>query len=162
MTPQTPAASCARHLSSPIANFKVVNMRHLSRLLLAGVVAGLTACTSLPSQHCATGFKPMTSALIYFGANIPQGGSVSPAEWQDFLDAVVTPRFPDGFSVWSAAGQWRSAAGTIEQEASRVLNILHQGGASEAQALDEIASSYRQRFQQEAVLHAESRVCARF
>lgn len=136
-------------------------MHFISRLLPACVVVGLTACASPPSLRCGDDFKPMISALVYFGANTPQG-RVSPAEWQEFVDQVISPRFPDGFSVWSAAGQWRSAAGAIEREASWVLNVVHHGRGAESQALDEIARSYRQRFAQQAVLRAESPVCARF
>ncbi len=103
----------------------------------------------------------MVSTLVYFGANTPDG-SVAPAEWQDFVDAEVTPRFPDGFSFWSASGQWRSSSGVIEREPSRVLNVVHAGRADESRALDEIARAYRERFQQESVLHLETQGCARF
>lgn len=133
------------------------------RVLFAGAVACLAACAT-PQQSgygCAAGFHPVVSAYLYFGANTPDG-SVSDAQWQVFLDDVVTPRFPDGFSVWSANGQWRSAGGTIEREAARVLNVVHSGGTDESRALAEIAGAYRDRYQQESVLDVETPGCARF
>src|SRR5262245_20410541 len=39
---------------------------------------------------------------LYFGRSIPGGGQVSDNEWEKFLADVVTPRFPDGFTILNA------------------------------------------------------------
>lgn len=103
----------------------------------------------------------MKSELLYFGATGP-GGHVSEPEWQAFLADTVTPRFPDGLSVWSASGQWRARTGEINREDSRILNIVHPGGPSQDRSFEEIVSAYKSRFRQESVLRVRSPVCAGF
>lgn len=103
----------------------------------------------------------MQSELLYFGATGP-GGQVSEQEWQAFLADTVTPRFPDGLSVWSASGQWRSSSMEINREDSRILNIVHPGGPSQDRSFQEIVSAYKLRFRQESVLRVQTPVCAGF
>jgi hypothetical protein len=97
-------------------------------VIRAVVVAALlvAGCASMP--ECPAGERTVVSEVLYFGTARPQG-VVSAAEWSDFLRDEVTPRFPSGFSVWDAAGQWRSAAGTIDREASHVISVVHNGDA---------------------------------
>ncbi|MGH6636071.1 MAG: DUF3574 domain-containing protein, partial [Gammaproteobacteria bacterium] len=59
-----------------------------------------------------------------FGTAKP-GGSVTSQEWQEFMNQVVTPHFPEGLTSWEASGQWQSVTGVIEREASHVLHIVH-------------------------------------
>jgi len=61
--------------------------------------------------------------VIYFARNRPDGGTVSGAEWQEFLDQVVTPRFPMGLTVVEATGQWRDRSGAVERERAEVLTV---------------------------------------
>jgi Protein of unknown function (DUF3574) len=70
---------------------------------LAALMLALAACASvLPGEGDA-----MTATRLYFGLSIPGGGTVSDADWRDFLAHEVTPRFPDGLTVNEARGQWR-------------------------------------------------------
>lgn len=103
----------------------------------------------------------MVGEMLYFGTDKP-GGTVSAEDWQEFLAEVVTPRFPRGLSVWRASGQWKSDAGSIVSESSYVLNIVHAGGASEEQLLDEVANAYKTKFRQESVLRVRAAVCVTF
>ena len=41
----------------------------------------------------------MVRDVVYFGRNRPEGGTVGDDEWNRFLEQVVTPRFPDGYTV---------------------------------------------------------------
>ena len=94
------------------------------------------------------------SDTLYFGMSRP-GGGVSEAEWKDFLAEVVTPRFPGGFTVWKAEGQWRDKAGKVGREPSRVLQVLHLDGPVDEKAVQEIREGYKKRFAQESVLRVE-------
>ncbi|MBK8150387.1 MAG: DUF3574 domain-containing protein [Acidobacteria bacterium] len=49
---------------------------------------------------------------LYFGFDRKEQTQVSEDEWEKFLAEEVTPRFPDGFTVISAIGQYRGADGT--------------------------------------------------
>ncbi|MGN6393686.1 MAG: DUF3574 domain-containing protein [Gemmatimonadales bacterium] len=100
--------------------------------------------------------------VVYFGRNRPDGGTVSDADWQAFLDQVVTPRFPAGFSVVEATGQWRGRSGVVEHERTEVLTVLHAGNETDRRAVAELAAEYKRRFHQEAVLRERTPACARF
>lgn len=103
----------------------------------------------------------MVSEKLYFGTHKPTG-TVTTEDWQAFLSDVVTPKFPQGLSVWRASGQWKSDAGPIVREDSYVLSVVHSGASAEDQALAAIASAYKTKFQQEAVLRVRGAVCVTF
>jgi hypothetical protein len=84
---------------------------------------------------------------------------VTPEEWNQFLGEVVTPRFPQGLTAWQASGQWRSGSGSIVQEPTYVLTLIHPASPSHASAIQDIAEAYKLRFGQEAVLQVRTDVC---
>jgi|ERR1051325_1531948 hypothetical protein len=108
----------------------------------------LTACATVP--------PPVEHAVIadrlFCGRSIPGGGSVSDEQWNAFMRDVVTPRFPNGLTVWRAEGQWRDKEGEIVREPVMIIEILHPFAAEFDRSITEIADEYRKRFQQEAVL----------
>jgi hypothetical protein len=132
--------------------------------LTAGCAAPATttpAQTGPGSIACPGDALAMVSESLYFGTSKPKG-VVTAEDWQAFLNEVVTPKFPQGLSVWRAAGQWKSEAGPVISEASYVLNIVHAGTSPEDQALSDVVNNYKSKFQQEAVLRVRARVCASF
>jgi hypothetical protein len=139
-----------------------------SRTMLGGILAIATACTAQPSPGpipvtaCARGDTALVRDVVYFGRNRPSGGSVSDAEWQGFLNEVVTPRFPAGLTVVEATGQWKGQSGVVEQEHSEIVTLLHGGDDAARRSVAEIAAEYKRRFQQEAVLRERTPTCARF
>ena len=86
-----------------------------ARPLGALIALALAGCASAPAPSCAPGQQAMRAELLYFGTATPRG-TVSPEDWRHFVDEVVTPRFPDGLTVWPAGGQWRSAQGEAVHE----------------------------------------------
>ncbi len=128
----------------------------LAALLACAQLLG--GCASLPQPPCPPGEQSEVSDLLYFGTARP-GGTVSAEEWSQFLQAVVTPRFPAGLTVWKANGQWRSAAGSTEREASYVLSLVHPESESSEAAIRSIVSEYKARFRQEAVLRVKTAAC---
>ena len=128
--------------------------------LLATAFA-LGGCASASAPACGPGRQAMSSELLYFGTAMPQG-SVSPAQWQAFLDAEVTPRFPAGFSAWPAAGQWRGADRALVREPSFVLNVVHAPSAADDAAIDALVQAYKRRFRQESVLRVTGAACVAF
>ena len=114
------------------------------------------------SGGCAAGDTALVRDVVYFGRNRPDGGTVSDAEWQEFLDSVVTPKFPNGFTVVEANGQWKGRSGVVERERSAVVIFLHTGSAADQGAVAEVAGEYKRRFRQEAVLRERTPACARF
>ncbi|MBD2054774.1 DUF3574 domain-containing protein [Oculatella sp. FACHB-28] len=93
-------------------------------------------------------------ADLFFGRNIPDGGEVSEAQFETFLDEVITPRFPAGLTVFEAEGQFQDSTGTIIEEQSKVVRLLLDDTVENEAAIDEIINAYIQRFNQESVLLA--------
>jgi hypothetical protein len=134
------------------------------RSMLPSIVlfSSLLGCASLDAPACHAGEQSMVSEMLYFGMAKPAGGTVSEAEWSEFLRTVVTPRFPAGLTAWPASGQWRGADGRIVREASYVLNLLHPADASAEREVQAIVAEYKTQFAQEAVLRVKSRACTSF
>jgi hypothetical protein len=120
------------------------------------------AVGSLAAASCTVGDTALVRDVIYFGRNRPDGGTVSDGEWQGFLDEVVTPKFPSGLTVVDGTGQWRGQSGVVEQERSEIVTLFHAGDEAARQAVAAVASEYKRRFRQEAVLRERSSTCARF
>ncbi|HEX3274913.1 MAG TPA: DUF3574 domain-containing protein [Gemmatimonadales bacterium] len=111
---------------------------------------------------CPAGDRAMIRDVVYFGRNRPGGGEVGDQEWNRFLEEVVTPRFPNGYTVVAAAGHWRGRGGQVEREQTELLTLLHSGAEPDRQKVAEIAAEYKRRFRQEAVLRERLPACARF
>lgn len=106
---------------------------------------------------CGSTSQSQVRTTLYFGMSRPTG-AVSELEWQLFLRDEVTPRFPDGLTVWDAQGQWNGRRG-IEQERSKVLLLVHPDAAKAHAAVLELIDHYRKKFDQESVLWETAKVC---
>jgi Protein of unknown function (DUF3574) len=144
-------------------------MRYAAPLLALLICSALT---SRPPAHAVQAATPtaapcgdigtlQTRTTLYFGLN-RKGGNVTEAQWQAFLRDEVTPRFPQGFTVWQADGQWRRADGVIEHEHSKVLRLVHEDTPTQHAALAELIGRYKRAYQQESVLWETGSVCAAF
>ena len=92
---------------------------------------------------------------LYFGRGIPGGGTVSDSEWNRFVDEVITPRFPAGFSLSEGWGQWRDLqTGVIGKEQGMTFEVHHPASQADDDAITAIALEYKRRFHQQAVLRA--------
>jgi hypothetical protein len=136
-------------------------MPRLVLLLLCSLEMFFTGCATVQQPACAASEQRSVSELLYFGTAKPMG-VVSTEEWSSFLGGVVTPRFPQGLSAWQAAGQWRSADGSLTRENAFVLYLVHPEGEAADSAIRTIIAEYKARFQQEAVLRVKSYACVSF
>lgn len=121
--------------------------------LFAAVAAAQEPCGALGAAH--------TRTTLYFGLNRADG-RVTASQWKSFVREEVTPRFPQGLTVWEAGGQWRKADGRIVRERSKVLLLVHDDSPSVRGAIAAIVERYKRMFAQEAVLWETARVCAAF
>jgi hypothetical protein len=92
---------------------------------------------------------------LYFGlgpADHPDQG-ISEAQWLDFVDHEVTPRFPAGLSAANMYGQWQGK-GKAEPSRlrSKVLIILYQNNAENRTRIDAIRAAWKQRTGDQSVL----------
>ena len=93
---------------------------------------------------------------LYFGTGKPDGSAVTTQEFEDFVDEIVTPRFPDGLTLLTGDGQWRDSTGVIVEEESNVLILLYPLDDKEANSeIEQIREAYKDAFQQESVLRVD-------
>ena len=140
-----------------------------------GVPAASLALWLLSCAHSPRPFAgdDLVETRLFFGMSRITGDPVRDERarqeweerWQTFLDEVVTPLYPDGLTVLPAIGQWRprhdGEAATMRQY-SRVLLLLHDGGADHDRRIRAIIDRYKQQFDQESVLRVESRARVAF
>lgn len=126
------------------------------------VAVALAGCAtsevpSTPGSPCAS----MVVARIYFGMQYAKG-TVGEGEWRAFVERSVTPRFPDGLTIYEASGQWLDAKGQIVREPTRVVEIMYAEGPAPVQAIAAIAAAYKREYGQESVLVVRQRADACF
>lgn len=89
---------------------------------------------------------------LYFGRNIGTTGRVSDRQFRQFLERVVTPRFPDGLTVYDANGQFLDRSNDLIREPSNVVSLILEDTQTNEQSLHQIIDAYKDQFQQESVL----------
>jgi len=99
---------------------------------------------------------------LFFGLSKPDGSKVTNADFQDFVDEEVTPRFPEGLTVLTGRGQFEETSGTVIKEGSKVLILLYTFSNRSNRDIDEVREAYKYRFQQQSVLRVDSRSCVSF
>jgi hypothetical protein len=133
-----------------------------SRIITAFVYLNLiVGCAAAPPISCPSGEKGSVNELLYFGMAKPSG-VVTSSEWDEFLHTSITPRFPKGFTFWQASGQWQNSGGTITQETSFVVSLVHPDDDQSENAVRSITKEYKSRFNQEAVLRVKGFSCVSF
>ena len=101
-------------------------MRHLLAAVLLLPLLGNSA--SAQPAACSAPLKPQQVAELLLGRKIGDRIGVSEAAWQRFVDREITPRFPDGLTVYDARGQYRdSERSRIVREPSKVVMIVLPG-----------------------------------
>ena len=118
-----------RHLALPAA---------LCLLLLAG-------CDDFREQ------PRLISAKLYFGLS-NGGAEIPPADLAGFIDAVITPWFPGGLTVYHTEGQWQSPENKVIKEKSAVVELIYPDDQEHRDHVLEIIDRYKQRFHQRSVL----------
>ena len=114
------------------------------------------------AERCRPPLQPWTQVELYFGRDLGGEAVVSEEAFRDFLAETVTPLFPDGLSVVDVAGQFRDSKGTIVREPTKLLILLVPDAAGVAPDVETIVAAYKERFDQQSVLHAEQPVCVGF
>ena len=118
--------------------------------------AANAAAAPATTPTCLAGTAPMDRYELYLG------GSVEEKDWQNFLDTEVTGRFPRGFTVVDAHGQWQEPNGQIAKEGTRILIVVVPSNVTAAAYIGAVATAYNDRFDQETTLLVRGNVCAGF
>ena len=114
---------------------------------LAGAIFMAIASPAFAQLSCTAPQKPMLDIELLLGR-----GGASDTRWRRFLAREVTPRFPDGLTVYETTGQWRDPArNIIVRERSRVLRIIVAADALAREKIEAVASAYKKQFAQKSV-----------
>ncbi len=136
------------------------------RLVAAAVLAGLAFAYAptlgANAASCPSGTELFAEYRLFFGRSQGDVEVVSEEAWRSFLAEEVTPRFPEGLTVFDAAGQWRDGLGTIIRERTKLLLVLAPPGDDAMQRTDEIANAYKRAFGQSSVLRVVTEACVSF
>src|SRR5688572_28739855 len=130
----------------------------------AGVLAltmamGTGACAGL---NRPPGLKAAHVERLYFGRNIGDTAVVSDSAWSAFVRVVLTPSFPEGATVWDAAGQWRAPNGDLIRERSFVVELVHLVTPDVEARVQHVMDDYKRRFAQQSVLRLVTNAWAGF
>lgn len=125
-------------------------------MILRFAVAAFFLCqagnAAAQALSCSTPQKPMMEVEMMFGRNIGGRLAVTEARWRAFLAREVTPRFPDGLTVFDTSGQWRDANNKkIVREPSKIVRIILAADAQANDRIEAIAAAYKKQFRQDSV-----------
>jgi Protein of unknown function (DUF3574) len=107
--------------------------------------------------------RRMLVAELFFGRGIAGRGPLTDTEWAAFVAQIVTPNFPDGFTVFDGEGQWRDRqTGRIARERTKVLLVATHRTADLARRLSTVIEAYKTEFRQQTVGVMTRDSCAAF
>ena len=104
-----------------VFSFSLGGCAHQTAPLTAPIAPTLKGDAAHPGQTSG-----WVDTKLYFGlglADHPEQG-VSEAQWREFLDREVTPRFPSGLSVVDVYGQWQGAQDRAPQRLRSKLLLI--------------------------------------
>lgn len=111
----------------------------------------------LPSE------QRMLVAELFFGRDIRGRAALSDAEWSEFAARVVTPNFPEGFTVTDGSGQWQNpATREITRQPTRIVVVAAKRTPDLGARLAAVIDAYKARFDQQSVGVITRESCASF
>jgi hypothetical protein len=123
-----------------------ITRRTVPSLLVAALLIGQAGLANAQALACAAQQSAMLDIELLLGR-----GTAGDARWRAFLAREVTPRFPDGLTVYETIGQWRDpATKKITLEKSRVLRIIAPVDTARDK-VDAVAEAYKKQFAQKSV-----------
>jgi hypothetical protein len=127
-----------------------VRKRFGAKLTLAALLSlllALASCMEINTSECPAGLEPATEYRLFFGLSDISGQVIPEEEWKDFLDNVITPRFPDGLTILDVYGQSQPPSGGLRRESTKVLlvGVADSEGVDAWSLLDEITDDWRRR-----------------
>ena len=130
----------------------------LMRLAMGAWLCWQTGTASAQDLNCNTPQKPMLDIELLLGR-----GTAGDTRWRQFLAREVTPRFPDGLTVYQTYGQWRDPKrNVVVRERSRVLRIIVAADAPAQDRIVAVAEAYKTQFSQKSVGIVTRPACVSF
>lgn len=139
-----------------------MNLRIALFAFLLAVAGCATTSPAPPSAASLSGDPAHPAAAagwvrteLYFGIALADDPSPARTEekWRAFLDREVTPRFPDGLSVFDVYGQWRSKGQEQPvRQRSKVLVVLYPDTPQHRADIDAVRAAWKRETGDQSVL----------
>jgi hypothetical protein len=127
-------------------------------LPILAVLLGLPGHAAAQGIACTAPQSAMLDVELLLGR-----GPAGDARWRQFLAREVTPRFPDGLTVYQTDGQWRDPKrNVIVREKSRVLRIIVPADAPVNDRIAAVVEAYKKQFRQKSVGIVSRPACVSF
>jgi hypothetical protein len=133
-------------------------------------ISALTNQQNQPQQSCNN--LPLSRSFVrtelFFGLSKPDQSQVTELEFQQFIKREVTPRFPDGLTLLSGRGQFKTSSNRIVKEPTNLLILIYPQDRlapdkiEQNQKVEQIRKAYKLAFQQESVLRSDELSCVSF
>jgi hypothetical protein len=146
----------------------------MRRTLPALLLSALAGCAAPPPPPVPPAPSPPYSCLLpseqrmlvaelFFGRNISGRAPLTDAEWRAFAADIVTPNFPEGFTVMDGDGQWQNpATHVIARDRTKILLVAARRSPDLAPRLSAVIDAYKTRFHQQSVGIITRDSCAAF
>jgi hypothetical protein len=136
----------------------------------AGAALVLAACGHFSAKHavgvipphCDNGGFKATAELVFSRVSDDGSDGVSEADFSKFLDAEVSPRFPEGLTVVDAEGRWTPPAGSMIREPAKMVMIVLPGRSDDGKKLEAVRVAYKTKYHQQSVLLMTHGDCVSF
>jgi hypothetical protein len=155
----------APELVNPALRDWVAQHRRMAQTLGVGLCWGTIAiaplCLSWPGKPAIAQvpdliennlLAELIQVDLYLGRDIAGGETVSDEDFAAFIETEITPRFPDGLTVWAASGRYRDESGELISEPSNVVRLIFLDTRANEAALMEVIQAYIAQFEQESVM----------
>ncbi len=135
----------------------------MKKLLAAiAAVSLLASCAAFtPEPRSASSVERRVEAEhwlrteLYFGVGPLDDTDLAAHEqrWREFLDREITPRFPDGLTVYDVYGQWRAREGApIQHERSKEVMLIYRDTPQHRSDIEAIRAAWKKLTGDESVL----------
>lgn len=140
--------------------------RHPAFLAFCMAVS-LAACGPNPNNEVKRCSAPMGPPMqvfeLFFGRPHVAQEDAADRAWSGFVDRVVTPALPNGFTVFDATGAWMNpATGKTIIERSKVLMVALPEVPESLAAVQRIRNEYQVQFRQQLVGMTVAPACGSF
>jgi hypothetical protein len=101
-----------------------------------------------PIETVVSGSDATTSWMrteLYYGAGRLPADGTPDQRWEDYINNVVTPRFPEGLTLLEGTGQWRVKPDEKpRRNRSRILILVHEANAEKDRKIEEIITIWKE------------------
>lgn len=124
-----------------------------AKILLTTVILNIGIATDAPLARTIS----LIQKDLFFGQNIPGGREVSQREFTAFIDNTITPRFPDGLTIFNAEQQFFDSTGKVVKQPSKVITLFIEDSLKSERAIEEILREYSKKFASKNVLQVTNK-----